>query len=232
MPPVPEPAPELHRRIHLGCGDNILPGYLNVDARARPGVDRVAEITDLGFLADGSCEVIYVSHALEHLATAQVAPFLRQCCAKLEAGGRLLVAVPDLEEIFRQFLADPNVFGLDRRVLIDYVYGGQDYPTNFHKTGFTFEILAQHLREAGFGTVRRFDADRSGVHDSAAEATYRGGISLNVEATRGDAAGAAPAPLRAYGPGARLVRWAFMRLFRTERRLRRRLAGMLQRMGY
>lgn len=219
------------KRVHLGCGSHVIPGFVNVDSRALPGVDVVSEIGDLSFLEDESCEVIYASHVLEHLATAEVAPFLARCRAKLAPGGRLLVAVPDLEAIFRHHLADPRVFGPDPKAVVGYLYGGQDYPQNFHRTGFTYDILAGELARAGFAEARRFRAEDTGCLDSSLEASHLGPISLNVEASRGPFASARVPALYRRPLLARLVLSLYHRRFRVERRLRRRLARWLQVLG-
>jgi SAM-dependent methyltransferase len=60
------------RRLHLGCGGDIRPGWINLDARRRPGVDVVANLDEcrrrrLPFPAD-SIDEFHGSHVLEHLA--------------------------------------------------------------------------------------------------------------------------------------------------------------------
>ena len=34
-------------KLHLGCGHDLLPGWLNVDGRPGPGIDLVADLDDL-----------------------------------------------------------------------------------------------------------------------------------------------------------------------------------------
>lgn len=67
----PAAAPSGPQRLHLGCGGDIRPGWINLDARALPGVDVVADLDacrrrKLPFAAD-SIDEFHASHLLEHL---------------------------------------------------------------------------------------------------------------------------------------------------------------------
>lgn len=59
------------QRLHLGCGRNILPGWINLDARAAPGVDVVADLDACAVGAlpfdDDSIDEFFGAHVLEHL---------------------------------------------------------------------------------------------------------------------------------------------------------------------
>ena len=68
VPPLP---PGGTRRLHLGCGTDIRPNWVNLDARKLPGVDVVADLDDcratpLPFPAD-CIDEFFGSHVLEHL---------------------------------------------------------------------------------------------------------------------------------------------------------------------
>jgi SAM-dependent methyltransferase len=58
-------------KLHLGCGRTILPGWINLDLAAGPGVDVVADLDACGTrplpIPDDSVEEILGSHLLEHL---------------------------------------------------------------------------------------------------------------------------------------------------------------------
>ena len=62
------------RRLHLGCGRSILPGWINLDSFALPGVDVVADLdrcaqTPLPFDND-SIDELMGRHVLEHVRDA------------------------------------------------------------------------------------------------------------------------------------------------------------------
>jgi len=58
-------------RLHLGCGRTILPGFVNVDRVAAPGVDVVADLDDCARtrlpFEDDTVDEVYMSHVLEHV---------------------------------------------------------------------------------------------------------------------------------------------------------------------
>lgn len=91
-------------KLHLGCGEIVLDGWLNVDAIAkRPGVV-VADLT-MG-LPWSAADRIYNEHFLEHLTRDQGQRFLTWCAAILkERKGWLRISTPDLDVIVRDYLA-------------------------------------------------------------------------------------------------------------------------------
>jgi hypothetical protein len=58
-------------RLNLGCGRNVLPGWVNVDRAPLPGVDVVADLDDCARtrlpFADDSIGEMLLSHVLEHV---------------------------------------------------------------------------------------------------------------------------------------------------------------------
>lgn len=91
-------------RLNLGCGDVFLPGWRNLDFVARPpDVTRHDLRTPLP-LANGSCEVVYHAHVLEHFDPIEAQAFIAECRRALRSGGILRVVVPDLEQKARRYL--------------------------------------------------------------------------------------------------------------------------------
>jgi SAM-dependent methyltransferase len=66
----PSPLAGPHR-LNVGCGRNILDGWLNLDVAALPGVDLVCDLETVGSapiaLPDDSVERFLLSHVIEHV---------------------------------------------------------------------------------------------------------------------------------------------------------------------
>jgi len=84
-------------RLNLGCGDNIVYGYVNHDAtRHRPEIDVAHDLRDLPWpWADDSAEEILLLDVLEHLP--DVVPIIDECWRVLKPGGALHISVPYYE---------------------------------------------------------------------------------------------------------------------------------------
>lgn len=87
--PILQPLPV---RLNLGCGHDIREGWVNVDAVARPGVDRVLDLNGPWPWADSSVDEVFCSHTLEHLDSFQ--HFTNECWRVLKPGAKATVVVP------------------------------------------------------------------------------------------------------------------------------------------
>lgn len=54
-------------RLHFGCGRDIRPGWVNVDAQALPGVDMVVDLEHRLPFDDDSVAELLGNHVLEHI---------------------------------------------------------------------------------------------------------------------------------------------------------------------
>ena len=73
-------------RVHLGCGDDRLPGFVNIDARPTDAVD-VAMDLSLPPLADGSVSLAFSNAFFEHLYRSGREPHLRRIREALAPDG-------------------------------------------------------------------------------------------------------------------------------------------------
>jgi len=136
-------------RLNLGCGHVPLDGYLNVDRRALPGVDIVAEVDQLPFAA-GEVAEICSAHLLEHFPQEQLRrELLPYWTSLLRSDGVLRAIVPDGAGMARAYASQEYGFETLRQV----TFGGQDYDGDFHYNMFSPESLSEVLREAGFTRI-------------------------------------------------------------------------------
>lgn len=174
-------------RLHLGCGSIDHPGFVNVDGIDRPHVHFVQSIARLGRFGDGCAEFVYSSHTLEHFPREDTLAVLREWRRVLAPGGRLCLSVPDFDRILQIYQAS----GQDVSTILAPLFGGQDYPFNFHYTSFTARSLGALLREAGFSAVEHWEYGCDAWHnlpDWSGRTIQVNGqaipISLNLQATR------------------------------------------------
>lgn len=93
-------------KLHLGCGKRHIPGFVHIDAIDYPHVDHVATIDNLSFIGDGTVDLIYNCHVLEHFKRREVAKVLTEWKRVLKPGGTLRISVPDfarLCEVYQRF---------------------------------------------------------------------------------------------------------------------------------
>jgi ubiquinone/menaquinone biosynthesis C-methylase UbiE len=79
-------------KLNLGCGTNILAGWVNLDCTALPGVDVVHDLNALPLPFEDECaDEILCEDVLEHV---DYIPLLKECHRILNLGGRLRIEVP------------------------------------------------------------------------------------------------------------------------------------------
>jgi predicted SAM-dependent methyltransferase len=137
-------------RLNLGCGHVALENYLNVDRRALPGVDIVAEIDDLPF-SPGEVAEIFSAHVIEHFPQEQLRRnLLIYWRDLLKPGGDFRVIAPDAEGMMNAYFKGEYPFERLREV----TFGGQDYNGDFHFNMLNTKSLTSLLLEAGFADVK------------------------------------------------------------------------------
>ena len=192
-------------RLHIGSGPTRVPGWINIDLHP-------AELAlDLRWglpFADGSVDLVYSAHCLEHQYLADGLHTLREIHRVLEPGGRVRLVVPDMEAYARAYVEDDADFFTARREVWRWVPEGLTPLMTVlgnggagargadagerHKYGYDFVTLATMLRRAGFWQVERVSFMAGATtellldsHSAVAGASHRGRhYSLFVEATK------------------------------------------------
>ena len=139
-------------KLHLGCGEKHIDGYINIDIRHMPGVDKVDNIRFLRSFKENSVDVIYACSVLEHFSRWDYIGVLKRWYDLLKLGGTIRIGVPDFESIVLYYNKNKDLLKL-----IGLLYGGQDYNENFHHMCWDFKNLKFDLEKIGFKNVSRYD---------------------------------------------------------------------------
>jgi predicted SAM-dependent methyltransferase len=114
--------------------------FISIDKYVE-SADIKADMWELPF-ADGEVDIIYASHCLEHISKYMVMPTLLEWKRVLKVGGRLQVLVPDLTWACMWWLQHPY-----NNWCMDIIYGNQKHEGQFHKTGFTPDIMRYYIQD-------------------------------------------------------------------------------------
>ena len=129
-------------KLHLGCGERRLAGFLNIDRRNTPAVDFVLDIARLPF-GDASVSLIESYHVIEHIPRNLLPGVLGEWSRLLEPGGVLVLELPDFDAAVKEYIG-----GNERR--LDSIFGLQRFPGDTHFFGYNHKRLGEMLKEAGF----------------------------------------------------------------------------------
>jgi predicted SAM-dependent methyltransferase len=174
--------------VHIGCGEKNFPGFINVDAQPFAHIhivtDNISRLSDFG---DGTVDLVYMCHILEHIKKNKLANVLSEMKRILKDGGILRLSVPDFDSLIEVY----NASGKDINKIDQQLMGGQGHKYNIHYTVFNYQRLWELLKNAGFGEVRYWNPDNCLYHNFKDRATRRlkvNGkeylISLNLEAIK------------------------------------------------
>lgn len=210
-------------RINVGCGQTPTPGWVNIDnspsvkLATRPirrwvmsaagllhshhkQFIRFCQENDIRHgsglrlpMADGTVEVVYSSHTLEHLDRVDARAFLAEALRVLRPGGVLRIAVPDLHYYAKQYLADgdlehfmtyTHLVGPPTRTLWQKLHAvviGKRH----HQWMYDARTLTKLFDEVGFVDVRALPAGETTITDPGTlDLAERAPVSLYVEGRR------------------------------------------------
>ena len=175
-------APDIPLRLHIG-GEQSHPGWKILNIRPGPGVDHVGTCNDLSTFGESTVAEIYASHVLEHLGYQEELPqALAEMRRVLTPGAALRISVPDLT-VLAELLLDPPTTLQECVHVMRMMFGGQIDAHDFHRVGFSFDILAGFLGDAGFEAIERVAAFN--LFEDTSTLVYRNrAVSLNVQARK------------------------------------------------
>ncbi len=169
------------RKLQIGCGGNILEGWLNTDLNFEK--NKVAHL-DAGKkfpLPDAIFDYIYSEHIFEHLSFTQGLNMLKECFRVLKPGGKLRLATPDMDFLIRLYNEpDKSIhreyikWSTNRYIqeISEYLdeeeYSAAFVMNNFfrdwgHEVLYNYEGLEVVLKKAGFANIRKQEVGKSGI---------------------------------------------------------------------
>jgi spore maturation protein CgeB/predicted SAM-dependent methyltransferase len=150
MDPQRSPSPQPGRgelKLHLGCGNNLLPGYVNIDKYNRHA-DRLLDVSHLDY-PDNSVSEILTSHMIEHVPLSEFRAMLCEWRRVLRPGGRLTIRCPNHELYIRMWLEGDDEYRWGAG--FNTILGIQDRgPGHLNRNLITVTRLEKLVREAGF----------------------------------------------------------------------------------
>jgi FkbM family methyltransferase len=146
----------------------------------QPGADAdfAGDLGDLSQFRDASCETVYSAHALQHFKQNEILPILKEIRRILAPDGQFLLSVPDLDALCKLY-ADPRLDKNARIHVMRMLFGGQADQTDYNQIGLSYELLAELLGLAGFGSLLKV-AGFGLFDDASGFAPYGAPISLNL----------------------------------------------------
>jgi predicted SAM-dependent methyltransferase len=167
-----------YKRYNLGCGLKIYQNFLNVGywsqlqseklyKNLNGTTDTVMYNHDLrnGVPAeDGSLDLVYHSHMLEHLTYEDGIEFIKECYRVLKPGAKMRVLVPDLEIWINAYISNNQFFfdqykkygGIDPKIYCTKgaVFMGMLH-NHEHKCGYDYDSLEWVLKHNGFSEINK-----------------------------------------------------------------------------
>jgi SAM-dependent methyltransferase len=177
------------KRLNWGCGDWVVPGWVNSDLKGGDGgVVVVCDIREGLTFEAASFDYVVSIHALPELAYGELVPALEELRRVLKPGGTLRLALPDLEksvDAYRRgdrdyfLIPDDEMRTLGGKLALHVVWYG------YSRSVFVPEFIEELLFKAGFTRVHhvRYRETRSG-HPEIVSLDNREAESLFVEAVK------------------------------------------------
>jgi len=161
------------RKLHLGCGDSVLDGWLNTDFSPQSRDVMTLNATRRFPFDDESFDYVFSEHMIEHLRLTDGLKMLAECFRVLRPGGRVRISTPDLrflielegkrsevQERYMEWSAAtflPHITGFAGEALVINNYM-RDWG---HQFIYDERTLREALMSCGFCDAVRYDLNES-----------------------------------------------------------------------
>ncbi len=141
-------------KLHLGCGENYLEGYVNVDYPPsehpvmKVRADIYCDVTELEY-PPNSVDEIKSHHLFEHFDRATALGILARWSTWLKINGRLIIETPDFLGSIKSLMLDKMPWKI-KMGIIRHLTGCQSADWGYHLDLWFGERFARVLKEYGF----------------------------------------------------------------------------------
>ncbi len=145
-------------RLHLGCGEQKFPGYINIDFPPEAHdvmtvrADMYADLSELEFPL-GSVDEIRSHHLFEHFGRVAALALLIRWHGWLKTGGRLHIETPDLIGSARTLVSDASL--AHKLAVVRHLAGDQSADWAYHRDLWFEGRFERTLAALGFTIVNR-----------------------------------------------------------------------------
>lgn len=161
------------RKLHIGCGENILKGWLNSDYHPiSTQVLRLDATKPFPFKND-EFDYVFSEHLIEHITYPQGLQMLAECYRILKSSGKLRVATPDLLFLIELYRSDKSELqkeyikcDTDKNIKYAPCYEDTFVINNLmrnwgHKFIYDEKTLRYSLEKVGFTRISKYELSDS-----------------------------------------------------------------------
>jgi hypothetical protein len=154
---------KISKKLHLGCGNEYLEDYINVDISISSKADIVCNISDVEKSLNGlNFDEILMVHSISYLRHWEVNDFIETCLRILNTNGKLIIELPDLSKCAK-VISNADIIDFNYlealRAIFAYDVNEHKSKKKYHtyKSGWSSLHLCHELSKAGFKDVRILD---------------------------------------------------------------------------
>jgi predicted SAM-dependent methyltransferase len=161
------------RKLHIGCGESILDGWLNSDLFQHSSSILHLDATDVFPFANDTFDYIYSEHMIEHISYSHGLAMLRECNRVLKNNGTIRISTPNLQfliDLYRNNKSELQMeyikWATDTYIETAPYYDDTFVINNFvrcwrHAFIYDEKTLRSSLEKAGFAKIIRCDLNES-----------------------------------------------------------------------
>lgn len=146
-------------RFNMGCGRDRLEGYMGVDMHSDTA-DIKQDIMKLD-LPENCADEIFASHVIEHIPQHRAPEVLNKWLVTLKPKGKLIMELPNLEELCRDYLEQE---GVEQHMTAMCIFGAhvdrltpetqEKGALSPHLWGYTPKSLTELCKDIGFKNIK------------------------------------------------------------------------------